>query len=310
MTGRRTAPVAIACALAVLAGLIAGCGGGTTPTIIKVQPDSGAGGSVIAVTGTGFTAKQGSNKVLFGDAAGTVQSWTDTGIAVLVPSDLKAGQVQVTVNAGGKTSNGVLFKITSASSPASSQADAKKKGEIENNTPVQAMLAYLKSKGEPTDGWNFAVFNVSKTDPSWKIDSGLRTGGSGQTQYFLLHKVNGNWQALVYGTDFNPQQFGAPADLSLTPPAPPRPSDQAKAIQTYLAAKGRPTDGWALSVLKESAVDPNWEIIKGTRQGVNDNFLLVWNNMLGDWECLADGGPPWPGVDFKGAPVPSDLNSI
>ncbi len=35
--------------------------------------------------------------------------------------------------------------------------------------------------------------------------------------------------------------------------------------------------------------------------------MLVWNNMLGDWECLSVAGPPWTGVEFKGMSVPSDL---
>jgi len=97
----------------------------------------------------------------------------------------------------------------------------------------------------------------------------------------------------------------------VNPPAPtppPKPSTQAEAIQAYLSAKGQPVDNPTLSVLKTSTINPNWEVIHGVRNGVADNFLLVWNNMLGNWECLADGGPPWTGVQFKGQDVPADLN--
>lgn len=288
--------------------LLAGCGG-AAPTVTAVQPSSGAGGTIVAITGTGFGPKQGSGKVLFGDANANVDSWTDTAIACTVPSDLKAGDVQVMVNVNNAASNTKAFKITSGSSNSAS-GDAPKKGEIEHNTPVAAMTAYLKAKGQPTDGYTFAVNNTSASDPNWKIDSVTRAG---QVQYFLLHKVNGNWQVVTSGTDFNPQQFGAPADLSIiqpTPPTPQKPNTQAQAIEQYLASKGLPTAGWSLSVAKVSKTDPNWELIKGVSSGGTQYFVLVWNNMLGDWECLAMGTPPFSGVDFKGEPMPQDINSI
>ena len=38
--------------------------------------------------------------------------------------------------------------------------------------------------------------------------------------------------------------------------------------------------------------------------------ILIWNNMLGGWECLSTAGPPWTGIEFKGEPVPSDLTNV
>ena len=299
---------ALLCAIALLSALVAGCGG-ASPKVTSVTPSSGAPGSPVAVTGTGFGKAQGSSKVMFGDAIAGVESWSDTGIAVKVPSDLKSGSVRVTVNVGSATSNAVAFKITSGSS----QPEASNPGEIEHNTPMQAMLAFLKSKGQPTTGWTFSVLAVSKSDPGWKIDEGVQAGST-EPRFYLLHKVNGNWQVVAYGTHFNPQQYGASADLKLVKPAPPsptpppKPSTEAQVIQAYLVSKGKPSDNWQLSLLKVSQTDPNWEVIHGVRNGVTDNFLLIWNNMLGNWECLADGGPPWTGVEFKGEPVPTDLN--
>jgi hypothetical protein len=305
MKKRMLAIPALLCALALLGGLAAGCGG-AKPGITLVKPSSGAGGALVAIAGTGFGKSQGSSKVMFGNTIAAVESWSDTGIAVKVPSDINAGSLNVTVTVGSAVSNGVIFKIATAGS---STPEASTPGEIEHNTPVQAMLAFLKSKGQPTTGWTFSVLTVSKSDPNWKIDEGVLTGNP-QAAFFLLHKVNGNWQVLAYGSDFNPQQYGAPADLKLVQPSPnpPKPNTEAQVIQAYLASKGKPSDGWQLSLLKVSQTDPNWEVIQGVRQGVTDNFLLVWNNMLGDWQCLADGGPPWTGIDFKGEPVPADLN--
>jgi hypothetical protein len=296
---------ALLCGIALLAGLAAGCGG-AKPSITSIKPSSGTGGNLAAISGTGFGKSQGSSKVMFGNTIAVVESWSETGIAVKVPSDLKAVSLNVTVTVGSTVSNGVVFKVASGGT---SPSEASTPGEIEHNTPVQAMLAYLKANGQPTTGWTFSVLTVSKSDPNWKIDQGVLTGNP-QAAFFLLHKVNGNWQVLAYGSDFNPQQYGAPADLKLVQPAPnpPKPNTEAQVIQSLLASKGKPTDGWQLSLLKVSKTDPNWEVIQGVRQGVTDNFLLVWNNMLGNWECLADGGPPWTGVEFKGEHVPADLN--
>jgi len=49
------------------------------------------------------------------------------------------------------------------------------------------------------------------------------------------------------------------------------------------------------------------EVIHGVRNGATDNFLMVWNNMLGNWQVIADGGPPWTGDQFKGEAVPKDI---
>jgi len=304
MTRKMLTAVALTCALAMALAALAGCGG-TTPTITAIAPKTGAGGTLIAVTGTGFGSKQGSSKLMFANTIASVRSWTDTAIAAAVPSELKAGPVKVTVDVGGKVSGSVTFTVTASGS-------AQKQGEIEHNTPVQAMTAYLTSKGLPTTGITFVVDATSKTDPNWKIDASYTTG-SQTVNYWLLHNVSGTWKVVAYGTNWDPKKLGAPADLkiiTITPPAPTppaKPHTEADAIQTYLASKGKPTDNWQLSLLKASTVDPNWEVIHGVRNGVADNFLLVWNNMAGAWEVLADGGPPWTGVEFKGAPVPSDL---
>ncbi len=296
------------CALLLVGATIAGCGA-AEPVISSISPTSGSSGSAVAIRGNGFGKTQGTNKVLFQDTEARVASWSDTGIAVKVPADLKAGSYMVKVVLGEIGSNQVAFKVTTNGR----EPEAVKSGEIEHNTPVQAMLAYLKARGESATGYTFAVNAVSKSDPTWKIDVSWYTGNP-QPGFWLLHKVNGTWQVLAYGTDWNPQQLGAPADLEIAPvnppsPTPPaKPATQAEAIQVYLAAKNQPVDNWALTVRKTSTLDDNWEIIHGVRNDAANDFLVVWNNMLGNWECLADGGPPWPGVQFKGEDVPADLN--
>ncbi|MDH6711174.1 hypothetical protein P3T27_007926, partial [Kitasatospora sp. MAA19] len=96
------------------------------PVIDSVSPASGAAGSVVTLTGSGFT---GASAVRFGAVDAT--SFTvlsDTQITATVPAG--SGTVQVTVVAWwwGGTSNGVAFTYTVAApvlasvSPASGAA--------------------------------------------------------------------------------------------------------------------------------------------------------------------------------------------
>ena len=313
MRKRMLALSTIACSLALLAGIVAGCGG-TAPAITSITPTRGQGGAVVAISGSGFGKSRGSGKVTFASTQATVASWTDTAVAVKVPTDRKSGSYMVKVTTASASSNLIAFVVTAAAKSASS-SEASKTGEIEHNTPVQAMLAYLKAHGEPTTGWTFMVDSLSKSDQNWKIDASFYTGNP-QAGYWLLHKVSGTWTVLAYGTGWDPQQLGAPADLkiqAINPPSPTpplKPTTEAEVIQSYLASKGKPTDNWQLSQVKVSSKDSNWEVIQGVRNGATDNFLLVWNNMLGNWECLADGGPPWtrrgvqgPSRPFRPQPV-------
>ncbi|MHB8896044.1 MAG: IPT/TIG domain-containing protein, partial [Candidatus Geothermincolia bacterium] len=190
MNKRILAASALLCALALVGAFAVGCGS-VTPTITMISPTSGAGGTAVAITGNGFGKTQGTNKVLFTSTEAKVVSWSDTGIAIKVPADLKAGSYMVKVVLGSTNSNQIAFKVTAAAS-----SDASKPGEVEHNTPVEAMLAYLKAKGEPTTGWTFQVDAVSKSDPNWKIDASFYTGNP-QAGFWLLHKVNGTWQVLA-----------------------------------------------------------------------------------------------------------------
>ncbi|MFF2143667.1 IPT/TIG domain-containing protein, partial [Kitasatospora sp. NPDC058190] len=75
------------------------------PVLASVSPVSGAAGSVVTLTGSGFT---GATAVRFGAVAVTAYLvLSDTRIAATVPAG--SGTVQVTVTTPGGTSNGVAF---------------------------------------------------------------------------------------------------------------------------------------------------------------------------------------------------------
>jgi len=81
----------------------------SNPSISALTPTGAAVGASVAITGTGFGATQGSSTVTFNGVAATPTSWSDTGIAVPVPSGATMGYVVVTV--GGAASNGVIFAV-------------------------------------------------------------------------------------------------------------------------------------------------------------------------------------------------------
>jgi len=88
-----------------------GSGGGTSPTIASLSPNSGAVGAAVTITGTNFGSSQGTSTVTFSGTPATPTSWSPTTIVAPVPSSATTGNVIVTV--GGSASNGVNFSVTS-----------------------------------------------------------------------------------------------------------------------------------------------------------------------------------------------------
>jgi IPT/TIG domain/Glucodextranase, domain B len=80
------------------------------PLISSISPTSGAPGSTITITGSGFGATQGASTVTFNGIAASVVSWSDTQIVLIVPSGATSGNIVVTVN--GTVSNSFFFNVT------------------------------------------------------------------------------------------------------------------------------------------------------------------------------------------------------
>jgi hypothetical protein len=79
------------------------------PIITSLSPTSGAYGTSVTVSGTGFGWQQGSGTVLFGGTLVTPISWFLSTITFKVPNGATTGNVVVTV--GGQPSNGVAFTV-------------------------------------------------------------------------------------------------------------------------------------------------------------------------------------------------------
>jgi IPT/TIG domain-containing protein/Ig-like domain-containing protein len=109
----------LSAALAV--GLVA-CAGGpgapaaatvtpAAPSITGLNPNSGAVGTSVTITGTNFGTTQGTSTVTFSGTVATPTSWSATNIVVPVPTGATTGSVVVTV--GGVASNGASFTVNS-----------------------------------------------------------------------------------------------------------------------------------------------------------------------------------------------------
>jgi hypothetical protein len=84
-----------------------------TLQITGVSPTSGAAGTYVTITGTGFGSSQGSGTVWLGSINGNVVSWSDTQIVATVASGSVSGVVKVQQN--GQWSNAVTFTVPGGS---------------------------------------------------------------------------------------------------------------------------------------------------------------------------------------------------
>jgi len=82
------------------------------PEIEDLSPASGRTGTSVTITGTHFGTTQGTSTVTFNGVSTTPTNWTDTGIAVTVPTAATTGNVVVTVS--GTASNGSSFTVLTA----------------------------------------------------------------------------------------------------------------------------------------------------------------------------------------------------
>lgn len=90
----------------------------TAPSITSLSPTSGAVGTSVTISGTGFGTSQGGSSVQFnGISATTITSWSPTSIKASVPTGATTGNVVATV--GGMASNGKSFTVKPTPSIAS-----------------------------------------------------------------------------------------------------------------------------------------------------------------------------------------------
>ena len=78
--------------------------------ITAVTPNSGAPGTSVTITGTGFGSSQGDSSVLLGNVAGQVVSWSDTQVVAVVASNAVSGVARIKQN--NVWSNAITFTVS------------------------------------------------------------------------------------------------------------------------------------------------------------------------------------------------------
>lgn len=81
------------------------------PAITALEPQTGAPGSILVITGRNFSATLPDNLVRFGGLAARAVSATPARIEVVVPAELEEGSLLVTVVVSGRPSNSVPLTI-------------------------------------------------------------------------------------------------------------------------------------------------------------------------------------------------------
>jgi regulation of enolase protein 1 (concanavalin A-like superfamily) len=88
------------------------------PVISNVSATTGAVGSQVVISGTGFGTTQGTSQVFLAGVPVTINSWSATSITITIPSGGVTGPLVVSVAPGMDDSNPIVFTVTTKPLPA------------------------------------------------------------------------------------------------------------------------------------------------------------------------------------------------
>ncbi len=89
----------------------------SAPVIGSMSATTGAIGSQVVLSGSGFGASQGSSYVTLNGTVATINSWSDTSITITIPAGATTGFLVVTVAPSMNNSNAMVFEVTSSPLP-------------------------------------------------------------------------------------------------------------------------------------------------------------------------------------------------
>jgi len=217
MKKRTCAATGLVC-IVFLAGMMAGCGGGSAnPVVNSISPSSGPPKTELLIYGSGFGERNSEARVEFNGKEIDVKTWSEKEIVAVVPKGTLPGVYLVTVVNGTKSKELLDFEVKSDTSPIQTPEGQMKKGLV-------AAYAEANNMFHPGENFqqyateNITIYAVSKSDPAWELWM-MPVGEGTDSDFFLLHKEGEEWKVVkggFYNND-SPQQYGAPADLTIPP---------------------------------------------------------------------------------------------
>jgi ssDNA-binding replication factor A large subunit len=251
----------------------------------------------VIIKGVGFGSSQGTGVVFFSGKQVEVVAWSDTVITVSIPVDMAEAAYGVKVETEKGASNEVEFKVTGKASEAPRITSlVPESGKSGDEVVIKGeRFGAAQGNGKVLFGTGTAeVVKWSDTSITIVVPPNL-----GKNTYGVTVKNDaGKSNEAIFKIGSDEEKF----------------AEQKQAIVDYLKAQGQSTAGserWEVTLVKRSSQDSNWEVLKVTVPGGTPfEAVLIMNNMLGGWECLRTGEPPWTGLEFKGMPIPSDIERV
>ncbi|NIJ52649.1 IPT/TIG domain-containing protein [Dyadobacter arcticus] len=185
-------------------------GGGTTLAISSINPASGAEGTKVVISGTGFSTTLSNNIVKFGTVAAVVDSASATRIVTKVPKDAKTGKVSVEV--GGQVAASTADFTMMANPPVFGAANTNSSADI---TAASAKVSStITSKGDGEIIQHGHVWSDTKSDPTpadAKTELGKADGPFPLkfTSDLKSLKANTTYNVRAYATNDKGTSYGA-----------------------------------------------------------------------------------------------------
>jgi O-glycosyl hydrolase len=169
------------------------------PVLSTLSSTTGFARSSIIMTGTGFGSTQGISTVKFGATSASISNWSDNSIHVLVPMDLPAGPLNITVYVNGKASNTLSFTITTPTSALSrigwvASASTTNQGDNASNMLDNNLNTRWSSGQGQSPGQSIQIDMSSQTTLNQIVmDSGSGTGDYARKYDVYVSNDGVNW---------------------------------------------------------------------------------------------------------------------
>jgi regulation of enolase protein 1 (concanavalin A-like superfamily) len=162
------------------------------PTISSISPTSGAEGTAVTISGSGFGATQGTSTLSFNGTTATASTWTDSTIVAILPSGVPSGPFTVTVNGTAATTS--TFRVT----PLFSNLPLPSVWEDDAIRPAPQIWFTTAPSGVPTGGsvliedGNVSWASATFSNGQFTLENNGAIGGTADDFHFVDQPLSGD----------------------------------------------------------------------------------------------------------------------